>query len=134
MNKIFETPYFIIYHDDELNINIIRWTTKILLLNEQDYKEGIINAFQKVNETKADYLIIDNTDAVYPITETLQDWIIENIFPLNQNYKKVAYIYSQDSLTSMNIEEIVNKLKSTRQNIERRLFSSINEAIEWLIS
>ncbi len=134
MDKIFESPYFIIYHDDELNINLIRWTTKILLLNEQDYKEGIINAFKKINETKAEYLIIDNSDAVYPITETLQNWIIENIFPMNKNYKKVAYIYSQDSLTSMNIEEIVNKIKAGQQNMERNLFSNINDAIEWLIS
>ncbi len=134
MKKILETPFYTIFHDDKNSINMIRWTSKILIIKEDDYKTGIIEAFRKVNETPAQYLIIDNTDAVYPITETLQDWIVENVFPLNKHYKKIVYIYPKDFLTSMNIEEIVKKLSQTGNSQKRHLTGSVEEAVEWLLS
>ncbi len=132
MKKIYETPFYSIYRDMDKNINLIRWTKKILILSEQAYKEGIIEAFNKVNENKADYLIIDNTDAIYPITETMQDWIVEHVFPLNKDYKKIVYIYPKDFLTSVNIEEIVKKLQERDSSQQRHLASSLDEAIEWI--
>ena len=132
MIEIHETPYYSIFHDQEHDANIIRWTDKVLILNEKNYKTGITEAFNKINQKKATYLIIDNTDAVYPITETIQEWIVENIFPLTKHYKKIIYIYSKDFLTSQNIEEIIQKFSNIETNQKRYLASSLKQAYELL--
>ncbi len=136
MKKIISNAYYTAFNDPDRSINLIRWTQKILNLTTEEYKKGIIRAFTSLNNFPADYLIIDNTDAIYPITETLEEWIIENVVPLNSHYKKVAYIYPKDFLTRMGIEEIVNKSEEIDENVKKRrnIFNNLDEAIEWILS
>ncbi len=136
MKKIISNAYYTAFNDPDRSINLIRWTQKILNLTTEEYKKGIIRAFTSLNNFSADYLIIDNTDAIYPITETLEEWIIENVVPLNRHYKKVAYVYPKDFLTRMGIEEIVKKTdKISPESRKRRdIFDNIEDAIKWLLS
>ncbi len=133
MENVAQTKYYDILVDQDKNILVYRWKETVLELNEEEYKKYFLDALKYLDEYKPKKVIQDSRIQVYPITEELQKWIMENITPkfIKAGVEKIAYVMPEDFISKLALEQLVLKLISSRQEIKRLYFSDFDQAIKW---
>ncbi len=74
---------------------------------------------------------------IFPMTETLNQWILENITEglLQRGVKKVAYLYPADYISKLGLEMFISQaFMKTMSEIQRKFFSDVDQAVEWIKS
>ncbi len=134
METVANTEFYDILVDKDNSILVYRWKETILDLNEEEYKEGFLEALKYLEEYRPVHVIHDSRTQVYPITPELQKWIMNEITPRFKavGVKKIAYVMPKDFLSKLALEQLVLKLISFKQGIKRMYFDDFDAAVEWM--
>ncbi len=118
----------IVYNSEYLDINYIpeelliicTWKPDMITLSVEEFKQEILNFLTPLEKYKVKRYIINSIDASYPLTETLRNWIFNNIFSVVEKYgvEKLAIVYPIDYPTRLGLETdfpgIVHKFTSLK--------------------
>ena len=102
MDLIKSTKYYDILVSSDKKIAEIKWKKPILDMLIEEYKTVLSKAYSQLLDLKPEALLQNTQDAVYPITDELQEWLTENITKKifeKIGLKKIAYLVPTDFLT-----------------------------------
>ncbi len=137
MDTIKQTRYYIIKFDKENRVIEVEWKKDVLDLFEDEYKKILDEIHAQFYDYKPLYLLHNSKDFVYPMTESLQEYITENfskkVLP-EVGIRKVAYVFPTDYLSQIGLEMLVNKAEAAQPSILRMFFDNRDDAYNWLIS
>ena len=135
MNVIVTKKYYEILFDQTNSILVIRWKDYVHELNVSQYKQEMLKAHEYLLDLQPRFLIHDGTEAVYPPTEDLHEWTLATISPIYEKsgLEKMAYVSPHEYNTSLFLKGMVTQAKDKFQRPERKLFTSIEDALCWLL-
>ena len=131
------TKYYDILVSEDKKIMEVKWKKNIIELLEDEYKKVALEAFLHTFDIKPEFILQDTTEAVYPLTPDLQEWLLKNItekIVQKVGVKKIAYLIPKDILTKLGLEQLINKANIEIKNIIRLYFDDYQKAIDWLRS
>ena len=128
-----------IYYDTELEAVVAASKPQEgNLLPEEDYKDFLKKYLEAFLHFKPQKALMDFREFVFPLTEEIEQWTIENISNItyDNGLRYVAYVYPKEIVTQFSLESFVEKmLKTYKENGPvRMIFSDFNEAYNWLKS
>ncbi len=134
MDLIKSTKYYDILVSSDKKIAEIKWKKPILDMLIEEYKTVLSKAYSQLLDLKPEALLQNTQDAVYPITDELQEWLTENITKKifeKIGLKKIAYLVPTDFLTKIGIEMLIQKANQ-KSTIARNFLDDYQKAIDWL--
>ena len=132
--EVYRSDYLVITYYEDTDVLYIKWLPDVLELLHDEFKEEIMQYLYTLDKTGAKKMVIDLLDASYPLTDELNQWIIDVITKgiLDRNVKKVAHVYPKDYLTQLGFDYLAKNLVQV-SNLTRKFTSSLDEAFEWII-
>ncbi|MCS7019556.1 MAG: STAS/SEC14 domain-containing protein [Cytophagales bacterium] len=102
------------------------------LMTEEEYKEEMQRVLHYCLEKQISNLLADTRNFLFVITPPIQEWTDANIFAPNIYLKKLALIVSEDFVSQLALEQVIEEGSSAR--FVTRFFSNIESAEQWLKS
>lgn len=129
---LYKTPFVHCSHDkNHPRLLMVKFTANTVDMREDEYKEEAVNIFLTSIRLRATAHIINMREMAFPISPSLQKWVENQILnhpdsPLKRN----AVILSNDLITRMNTEQIIDEVID-HMPFENRYFSNEEEAYNW---
>ncbi len=137
METIKDTKFYTLKFDKENRVIEVDWKKDVLELFEEEYKKVLDEIHALFYDYRPQYLLHNSKDFIYPMTESLQQYITENfskkVLP-EVGIKKVAYVFPADYISQIGLEMLVEKAESVMPSILRMFFDNRDDAYNWLIS
>ncbi len=135
MELIKDNKFYQIYYDPDNNLIEYRWGNAILDLNEDEYKDILLEAYNFLFDTNVLYLIQNFKNAIYPVTPEFQEWlaayITKNIYE-KIGIKRIAFVMPEDFLSRIGVELLIKRAQAETPTIVRRYFDNLENAITWI--
>jgi hypothetical protein len=132
--KIYESPYLQLYFEATYQLIEFRWQLAHINMDENDFKQELLNYLAAVEELKPQKLLSDTANFAFTIPINLQEWANQTIFPslLAAGLETVAFVVSQEIIAQMSIEQTMEEPEGLK--FTTRYFDDYEKAKQWLIS
>ncbi len=134
MEEIYSSRYIEVKYSEPDKLLEVVWKKDLLELDVDEYKRQSYNMVEALYDYDVNLVLQDALEAVYPLTESLNKWIKNNISKafIENSVKKIAYVMPQDIITQLGLELLVQTAQEEYSGPVRRFFSSYEEAQKWL--
>ena len=134
MNLIVANKYYEVLFEAAKSIMVIRWKESVFELTVSQYKKEMFKSHEFILDLRPKFLIHDGTSAVYPPTDSLYQWTVDNISPLYEEagLEKIAYVYPHEEQTTLFLKNLVSHARGRYNTPQRRIFKTLSEALSWL--
>ena len=135
MELIVSNKFYEILYDQSKSIMVIRWKHFVVELTATEYKNKVLDAHEYLHIFLPEKLIHDSTNAVYPPTEDMNKWLVENISPIYKRLgiKKIAYVYPRTEKMKNFVSKVVKDAANLYIRPERKLFPAYEQALRWVM-
>ncbi len=140
MNIIHQDQYVTIYFQEDESLMTEEWTEETQNLKEAKFKELMFLWLELVKKYKVEYVLTNAKKSMFPITPTLQEWMLVNISSAltEFSFKKQAFIMPDEFFANLSIEQFVddnqNELEKDKLPQIIAHFLSKEEAMKWLFA
>ncbi len=134
MKKLFhQSKYFKIEYDPKANILLCWWEPDMVHISELEFKNELLKVTEAVKEYRPKAIFFDSTKAFYPLTDEINQWILENITKVivENGVKKISYALPMEVFTRIGLQMFVEQSIATFPNFLRKFFPTVEEAIQW---
>lgn len=98
----------------------------------EEYREEMLKVLNFCLEYKIGKLLADTRNFLFIITPQMQKWTNEHIFAKNRYLEKLALIVSEDFISQLALEQVIDEGKSA--TFATQFFTDIKSAEKWLKS
>lgn len=130
---ILQNKFCTYYFDDKTTFLIQLWTNETGEMEEEDYKNEMLNYLNFVKIYSAITVLIDLKQFNFPIDPKVQIWVDINIAVYaNKIVKKIAFVLPQDIIVELSIDQVMTEKEG--QNYKAlNYFNNQETAKEWLL-
>lgn len=134
--KIDSNKYIELYFDEELSIYKWKFLPASKYIDPGELKEIIEFKNFTLRKYRPEYVIADDRDNLATYSVELQEWIagmaVESLKLCNS--KKFAVLLPKEMVVELSTEQTVEEVEKLGGNFETRMFSELEEAMEWIKS
>ncbi len=131
--EISKNKFVVRSFDQKQNILTSTWLKSTATMNEEEFKEEMINLAELVIKHKARFLLSSTKDMLFPIVPELQEWITQNIAPkiMHSGFQKQAIIIPEDIFAQMSLEQTIEDIEKEEHTHKTKFFTTNEEALKW---
>lgn len=132
--EVYKSKYLQLEFYDEHSCIEMNWLPATAKMNEDDYKQEMLNYLENIRHYLPTKVIVDSRNSFYPLHPALQEWMDTTIFPpsLEIGLNKAAIVESTDMIHQLSVEQVMEEKNSSL--FMTRYFKTKEEAKEWLLS
>ncbi|WP_299461971.1 hypothetical protein [uncultured Microscilla sp.] len=124
-----------IFFDQKLSLHYNINKSETLYMNENEFREMLLNWRASVFEIKPRLVLVDNREFQYPISPELQLWMVEHIStPVLEmpSVDKFCFVMPEEFIAHLSITQFTEEANNVIEENHIRYFGSLTEAMTWL--
>ncbi len=105
-------------------------------MSEEEFKDMIKTWKETVFKANPTYLLIDNRDLNFPISPTLQEWVMMNagIPAMNlSSVKKLCFVIPKELISRLSVTQLSDDQEKIVESAEMAYFDNLESAHTWLL-
>lgn len=132
--KLLENRFCTYYYDKETNFLIQLWTNENEQMEEEDYKNEMLNYLHFVQKYSVPIALIDLKQFNFTIAPQLQIWVDTNIAVYaNKIVGKIAFVFPQDLMVELSVDQVMTE-KEGKNYKALNYFDNVKSAKDWLLA
>jgi len=131
--KILDVKYATYFYDFSFSFLEEKWTNSEGSMDNNGFKDTIINYLKFVNQYKIKKALIDTRLFNYIIDTDVQEWQNKEVFSkINTPVEKIAFLLPSNIFEEFSIKQVMEEQQAVKNHNEVKYFENEQDALNWL--
>ena len=132
---LYKSVYREVFYYPEINLIELIYLEGSSTYTDEEYKRETNMFYAFFEERKVEFYCVDSVQFDYIIIPEMQEWLKKTVTPvlIKHQLKKMAIITSADVFIRVSLRQMADKITKEASLVEKKYFTSVQKAREWLV-